>query len=140
MQKLPYYGITGKAKLLLESYLTNRFQRVELDNTISNLKTTSMWEKVKHGVPQGSVLGPLLFLLYINDLPGAFVQNATPILLADDTSIIITKQDVRILQVDLNTSFCQISKWFHLNFHSLNICKTYFIHVYVLLGISPASD
>jgi hypothetical protein len=127
MQKLPYYGITGKAKLLLESYLTNRFQRVQLVNTTSNLTTTSMWEKVKHGVPQGSVLGPLLFLLYINDLPRAIVQNATPILFADDTSIIITERDARKLQDDLNTSFCQISEWFHLNFLSLNISKTYFI-------------
>jgi hypothetical protein len=88
---IPYYSITGKAKLLLESYLTNRFQRVQLDNTIPNLKTTSTWEKIKHGFPQGSALGPLLFLLYINVLPRAIVQNATPILFADDTSIIITE-------------------------------------------------
>jgi hypothetical protein len=47
MQKLPYYGITSKAKLLLESDLSNRFQRVQLDNTTSNLKTISPWEKVK---------------------------------------------------------------------------------------------
>jgi len=50
IQKLPHYGIIGKYKLLLESYLTNRFQRVQLDSSTLNLKTTSTWNKAKHGV------------------------------------------------------------------------------------------
>ena len=53
INKLPYYGISGKAKLLIESYLVNRFQRVQLDSTTVELKTTSEWTKVKHGVPPG---------------------------------------------------------------------------------------
>jgi hypothetical protein len=78
--------------------------------------------------PTGIGPGSTLILLYINDLPRATVQNATPILFADDTNIIITERDARKLQDDLNISFGQISEWFHLNFLSLNFSKTYFIH------------
>jgi len=127
INKLPYYGISGKAKLLIEYYLVNRFQRVQLDSTTLELKTTSEWTKVKHGVPQGSMFGPLLFLLYINDLPNALSHNASPILFADDTSIIITGHNVQTFQEELNATFKLISKWFQLNSLSLNIDKTHFI-------------
>ena len=117
----------GKAKLLIESYLLNRFQRVQLDSSFFNSKTVSTWSKVKHGVPQGSILGPLLFLLYINDLPKVISSNATPILYADDTSILITGQDKHRFQDYLNVTFDHISNWFQVNSLSLNISKTCYI-------------
>ena len=83
------WGITGKSKLLLESYLTDRIQRVQLGNYTLNPKTVSTWTKVKHCVPQRSVFGSLFFLLYINDLPNAMLRNATRIFFADDTNILI---------------------------------------------------
>ena len=77
--------------------------------------------------PTGIGFGPSLFLLYINDLPNAIIHNATPILFADDTSIINTGRDARTFQDDLNTTFRQISEWFQLHSLSLNISKTHFI-------------
>ena len=86
--------------------------------------------KVKCGVPQGPILGPVLFILYINDLPKAIVPNVTPIIFADDTSILITRQDAKELEEDLILTFNQVSKWFKQNSLSLNINKTYFTHFF----------
>jgi hypothetical protein len=105
IKKLPYCCITGKSKLMLESYISNRYQRVQLDNLIQTSNAVSRWTKVKHGVPQVSVLCPLLFLLYINNLPVAVTHNAIPILFTDDTSLLITSHKVHKFQNDLNTSF-----------------------------------
>jgi hypothetical protein len=68
LKKLEFYGIEGKFKLLIRSYLTGRFQRVILYNRIDS-NNSSKWERIKCGVPQGSILCPLFFLLYVNDLP-----------------------------------------------------------------------
>ena len=127
------YGITGKAKLLIESYILNRFQRVQLDISTPELKTTSEWIKIKHGVPQGSVLSPLLFLLYINDLPKVLSHNASPILFADDTSIIITGHNELTFQEELNATFAVITKWFQLNALFLNFDKTHFFNLPVII-------
>jgi len=91
LSKLPYYGISGKAKLLLYSYLQNRYQRVQIANLYFNPNTVSKWTKIKYGVPRGLILGPFFFLVDINDLPKAIEHKAFPILFADDTSIFLTR-------------------------------------------------
>jgi hypothetical protein len=70
LRKLEFYGIEGKFKLLIRSYLMGKFQRVIRGNRIDS-NNSSKWERIKCGVSQDSILGPLLFffLLYINDLP-----------------------------------------------------------------------
>jgi len=102
LSKLPYSGISGKAKLLLESYLQNRYQRVQIINKYLNSNTVSKWTKIKYKVPQGLILGPLLFLVYINDLRKAIEHKGIPILFADDTSILITSPNNIHFQSDLN--------------------------------------
>ena len=127
LKKLPYYGINGKAKLMLESYLSKRYQRVQLNNSKQNCVVVSGWAEVQHGVPQGSVLGPLLFLLYINDLPNAIKQKALPVLFADDTSVLITSQNAYDLKNSLNISIHQLCNWFAANSLSLNFAKTLYL-------------
>ena len=87
MGKLEFYGIQGKFKTLIKSYLTERFQKVTLGNIIDNSKL-SEWKQIKNGVLQGSILDPFLFLIYINDLPSILDKDTKMILYADDTSIL----------------------------------------------------
>jgi len=82
----------------------------------------------KYGVPQGSILGPLLFLVYINDLLKAIENKAVPMKFADDTSILITSTNNIQFQSDLNVVSVQLNKWFKVNLLSLHFDKTYFIH------------
>jgi hypothetical protein len=100
VSKLPHFGISGKAKLLLESYLNNTYQRTKIKNSHSNYTTISKWTKIKYGVPHGSILGPIWFLLYNNDLPKATAGKATSILFADDTSILISSPNISQFQND----------------------------------------
>jgi len=111
LSKLNYYGISGKANELLKSYIKDRYQRVVMYDKFSN-KLASEWKQIKHGVPQGSVLGPLLFLIYINDLQRTIDNYANSVLFADDTSIIITNTDAQEFKQNIDVAIQETNNWF----------------------------
>ena len=86
LPKLKFYGISDKDLQLYQSYLGNRC-RTAIYNDSKNGNTVSNCANVRHGVPQGAILGLVLFLLYINDLPKIINKISAPIIFADDTSI-----------------------------------------------------
>jgi hypothetical protein len=98
---------------------------VVLDNNFHD--SASYWGEVKNGVPQRSILGPLLFLLYINGLPKVANDKAEVVLYADDTSIIITSFNPTNFTNSANKILLDINKWFTTNLLSLNADKTQYI-------------
>ena len=117
LQKLYHYGIRGNALQLFNSYLTNIHQYVNYNNTSSDMKSITC------GVSQGSILGPLLFLLYINDI--ASVSNILfSILFADDTTLFYSSKNLQELSDVVNNELSKIMEWLNANRLSLNIDKT----------------
>ena len=127
--KLERYGFAGTSLNLIKSYLTNRHQCVDFNGTKSNLKP------VRIGVPQGSILGPLLFLLYINDFPKAS-KNITFLQYADDTAIFFESDTAYKLQLLIESESLQICNWLMANKLTLNTQKTVF-QVYKRSDIAP---
>ena len=101
--KLKHNGVNGDLLRLIESFLSDRYQRVVLNGQTSN------WNKIKAGVPQGSILGPLFFLIYINDLP--FELHCSAKLFADDTSLFSVVENVNETTANLNKDLENINKW-----------------------------
>ena len=121
LHKLNLYGVRGIALAWFKDYLHNRQQYVSF-RTQDSLK-----QNITCGVPQGSILGPLLFLIYVND-----IINSSPLLnfviFADDTSVFYSHRDLNHLNNLLNWELLKISQWFKCNKLSLNVNKTNFIH------------
>jgi hypothetical protein len=126
LNKLSSYGITGGFFQLIKTYLQYRYQRVVLNNNCST--SISDWGEVMHGVPQGLILGPLLFLLYINYLPHSTNKNNKIVLFTDDTDLIISNPDPIKFRDDANKILQHIQEWFNANLISLNWKKTHFMH------------
>jgi hypothetical protein len=120
LHKLSFHGIRGNIYMWIQAFLNNRTQQVVVDGEVTSEAT------VDSGVPQGSVLGPLLFLLFINDLPSSVCSNVR--LFADDCIIyreIHSARDTQILQDDLNNLEEWEKKWKM----SFNVDKCHIMHV-----------
>ena len=118
--KLFHYGIRGIALDWFNSYLSGRQQCVSINNVTSN------YESICCGVPQGSILGPLLFLIYVNDIVNCSDLSYF-ILFADDTNILFSGDNLDKLIVTINSELEKLSIWFKANKLSLNLKKTNFI-------------
>ena len=117
LKKLEIYGISGTHLQWFRNYLSNRKQYIQFDGwQKTNYKT------VKCGVPQGSILGPLLFLLYINDLQFAS-DLLDPIMFADDTNLFYSNKDINTAFLKVNDELQKINEWFISNKLSLNVKK-----------------
>lgn len=124
IRKLQLYGIDDKSTLSwFQSYLSDRTQRCFVEGSLSNPATLSC------GVPQGTILGPLLFLVYINDLPNCLSSNSTARSYADDTNITIAAGNFTELEKRINHELDNVNNWLISNRLSLNSSKTEYMIV-----------
>ena len=125
LAKLKFYGFEGIAQNLFFSYLSNRKQFVQFETTKSELLN------IKNGVPQGSILGPLLFIIYINDLPNA--SNLFKFMMyADDTTLYCCLEDINSSNKNeiINNELQKVNRWLVSNKLSLNVNKTKYMLFY----------
>ena len=123
LKKLEMYGLGDSALALLRNYLTDRTQKCQLQGMLSEQRTITC------GIPQGSILGPLLFTLYINDLPNC-LKHTTPRMFADDTSLTAAGETLGEVERRVNEDLSNVHNWLSANRLNLNIAKT----EYVLIG------
>ena len=120
LSKLELYGITGNALSMIRSYSSGRNQKCQLGDKMSTAR------RIECGIPQGSILGPLFFLIYINDLPQC-LNHATARLFADDTNLTVTGVSIQEIESNMNRDLAHVNDWLLANKLSLNVVKTEFI-------------
>ena len=120
LAKLHAYGVSKNALKLMMSYLRNRYQRTKVNGEYSS------WEELLTGVPQGSVLGPLLFNIYLNDLLYA-VENAEICNFADDTTPHSSGYDLKEVMIDVEHDCSLLVEWFRDNYLTLNADKCHLL-------------
>ena len=114
------YGITGGALSLIRLYLFDRNQTCPLGDMMS-----TSW-RVKCGIPQGSILGPFFFLIYINYLAEC-LNHTTPRLFADNTNLTVAGDSIQEIESNMNSDLAHINQWLLANKLSLNVVKTEFL-------------
>jgi len=120
LSKLYHYGFRGHSLAYLQSYLLDRTQFVSLSDSISDQVP------ITHGVPQGSILGPILFLIYINDLYVS-LYDSSPILFADDTTLSYIGPSLPQLIPIINGDLARLNNWIIADKLTLNLSKTHYI-------------
>ena len=119
LHKLNFYGIKNNAFHLMQNYLTNRKQYIDFDESNSGMSN------ITTGVPQGSIIGPLLFIIYINEIVSA-KKIFTPIIYADDTTLFSTINSFNLqnrssISHNINSELSKILLWIQVNKLSLNV-------------------
>ena len=117
LQKLTKYGVDRDVLKWFKSYLTNRLQRCNVNNHLSSASPLNC------GVPQGSIIGPLIFFIYINDLPNC-LSLSSPRMYAADTNVTFATSDMLGLETQINTELKSINLVLRANKLSFNVAKT----------------
>ena len=123
VQKLNKYGLRGKSSDWFTSYLTGRQLRAKCNTEHDERNQYSDYFPIEYGIPQGSCLGPLLFLIFTNDFY-LCIENGSCLLFADDTLLYYSHNNIRFLKWNIEQDISRIMDWFRANKLTLNINKT----------------